>query len=461
MRVLLVKPNNVSDHIQPSLGLGYLATSIRKNNEVAILDCIKENIGIKNFGTLVKGHKPSVVGFQCYTFDLKFVREALSVIKNINKDIITVVGGPHSSALPVETMEYFGKSLDFAFQGESEKSFSQFIEYLNGVDINLSDIPGLIWRENGIIRSNERFFENNLDSLGLPSWDLIHPETYPESQHGAFYKKFPIAPIMLTRGCPYQCTFCSGKLVSGEKLRKRSIASIIGEINMLYRDYGIREFHIIDDNFTMDKTYAKTFLRELIKQSLDISWATPNGLRVDALDDELLILMKKSGLYLISLGIESGSDKILDLMKKNLSVKKTREIVRLISSYGFDIAGFFIFGFPGETKQDILDSIKLSLELDLIRANFFTYLPFPGTESYHYLEKNNELNNVDWERFYFMNAAYTPKGITRRELKCLQRMAFFKFYTRPKILWKNLRGIRSINHLKFLLRRFFHWIVMS
>jgi len=461
MKTLLVKPYNLTDHIQPSLGLGYLATAIRGKSDVKILDCIKDKINIRKFHEIIKNYKPDLVGFQCYTFDLQFIKNALDVVKNFDKKIITIIGGPHPSAIPEETMRYFGKNLDFAFKGEAEKSLSLFIDYLNGDKIDFLNIPGLVWRENGVIRSNDCYFEYNLDSLGMLSWDLIHPEDYPESQHGAFYRNFPIAPIVITRGCPYQCTFCAGKLVSGVKLRKRGIKEVINEISMLYNDYGIREFHIIDDNFTLDVAYAKTLLRELIAKKIGISWSTPNGVRMDTLDKELLNLMKKSGLYLISLGIESGSDRILRLMKKNLTVRKIKESVDLIKDCGIDIAGFFILGFPGERRQEIIDTINLSLELSLIRVNYFTYLPFPGTESHSLLQKNGELDKVDWDRFYFMNSAYTPKGMSRQELKRLQRIAFLRFYSRPKILWRNLKAIKSFKHFSYLLKRFYHWIIMS
>ncbi|MFA5089628.1 MAG: radical SAM protein [Candidatus Omnitrophota bacterium] len=462
MRILLVKPYNLTDHIQPSLGLGYLATAVRKDNEVRILDCVKENIKINRFGKTVKDYNPDIVGIQCYTFDLKFINEALNIIKSINKNIITILGGPHPSAVPVETMEYFGDKLDFAFRGECEKSLPLFIDYLEKKRSAFPvDIPGIVWRQDGGIKYNDCLFEDNLDSFGMPSWDLIHPETYPESQHGAFYRKFPIATIMLTRGCPYQCTFCAGKTVSGTKLRKRSIANVIEEIKILNTEYGIKEFHIIDDNFTLDKVYATSFLKELKALNLDISLATPNGIRMDTLDDEMLSLMRKNGLYLISLGIESGSDRVLKLMKKNLTVKKIREAVHFIRAHGLDVAGFFILGFPDESKEEVLDTIGLSLDLDLVRANFFTYLPFPGTESYRRLMDNGEIGKVNWDRFYFTSAAYAPENITNHELKRLQRLAFFKFYMRPVILWRNLREIRSIRHFLFLIKRFFHWIIMN
>ena len=461
MKVLLVKPYNSSDHIQPSLGLGYLAAGIREKHDVKIVDCIKERMTITRLGKAIKNYSPDILGLQCYTFDLKFVDEALELAKSISPGIVTAVGGPHPSALPEDMLDAFKERLDFLFIGEAERSFPKLLDSLEKRRSDFRSIPGLVWMEDGKAITNPRDIIEDLDFLGMPAWDLIHPEDYPESQHGAFFKNFPIAPIMVTRGCPYPCTFCAGSVVSGKKIRRRSIDSVLNEIAYLKRDFGIREFHIIDDNFTMDTAYAKEFLTRLKKLDLGMSWAVPNGVRMDTLDGELLKLMKETGLYLISLGIESGSDRILRLMKKGITKSKIREHVKMIKASGIDIAGFFILGFPGETVETIRETIKFSAELPLVRANFFTYLPFPGSESYAELERNGELGEVNWKRFYFTNAAYVPKGLSRKTLKTLHRLAFSKFYLRPAIILYNLRSIKSLRHLLFLTRRFFRWIVMS
>lgn len=460
MKVLLVKPYNLTDHIQPSLGLGYLASSIKDTYETEILDCIKEKIKPSDFYKILNKKKPDVVGIQCYTYDLYNVRDMLRQCRE--RRIKTVLGGPHPSAVPLEAMEFFGSDLDYLFQGEAEIGFRAFLDKLNGnPGATFRGIPGLVWREKGKVLTNDKYFLDDLDSLGIPAWDLIRPDTYPEAQHGAFFKRFPIAPIITTRGCPFLCTFCAGHLISGKTLRKRNPRKILEEIKILYRDYGIREFHIVDDNFTLDRKFAKEFLASLKKLNLEISWAVPNGIRMDTLDDEILELMKETGLYVISLGIESGSDRILGLMKKNITIDKIRRSVRLIRKHNIDIAGFFILGFPGETAEDIKKTIRFSLETDLIRANFFTYLPFPGTESFNDLKRRGRLDKVNLKRFYFMNATFTPEGIDKNTLKAFQRTAFLKFFLRPKILTRNLLQIKSINHFKFLFQRFIRWIFLK
>lgn len=461
MKTLLIKPHNVSDHIQPSLGLGYLATAVRNRHDVKIVDCIKDNLDSDKLEAFIRKERPDLVGFQCYTFDIPFIRRALASVKKIDAGIVTVVGGPHPTVAAAEMMSSLEKDLDFAFTGEAEAGFPKLLDMLEKGSTDWSVIPGLSWRDGKNIMSNPRLLVEDLDSLGHPAWDMIRPEQYPESQHGAFFRQFPIAPIMVTRGCPYPCTFCAGNLVSGKKIRRRSIDNVLSELKHLNKEHGIREFHIIDDNFTMDKEYAKEFLRRLKKLDLGMTWAVPNGVRMDSLDEELLRLMKDTGLYLISLGIESGSDGVLRSMRKGITTSKIRECVKMINDAKIDIAGFFILGFPGETVDTIKSTIKFACDLDLVRANFFTYLPFPGSESYIELKKSGELDDVDWESFYFTNAAYAPQGLTRKELKNMHRLAFAKFYLRPRIIAYNIMSIRSFRHFMFLFKRFFRWIVKS
>jgi len=461
MKVLLAKPYNLSDHIQPSLGLGYLATSVRDKHDVRILDCIKEKINVDRLGRFIKKYRPDVIGLQCYTFDVGFIRDALSLAKRLNKDIKTIVGGPHPSAVPEEMFEALVGDLDYIFVGEAEAGLVKLLDSLDHGRKDLSGVPGLVRVEGGKLVYNPPAVVEDLDSLGMPAWDIIRPEDYPESQHGAFFKKFPIAPIIMTRGCPYPCTFCAGRVVSGKKIRKRGIDKVIEEIVYLKSERGINEFHIIDDNFTMDTSYAKEFLRKLKALDLGMSWAVPNGVRMDTLDEEMLGLMKETGLYLISLGIESGSDRMLRLMKKNITTAKIRESIKMINKAGIDIAGFFILGFPGETAESIKRTIVFATRLKLVRANFFTYLPFPGSESYEKLRAQNELDGIDWNHFYFMNASYVPKALTRKKLKNLQRLAFARFYLRPRIILYNLRSIQSLKHLLFIIKRFFNWIILG
>lgn len=439
MKVLLIKPSNLSDHIQPSLGLGYLAAQIRNDHDVRIVDCIKENIAGPQLLRVLEEFKPDLVGSQCYSMDLPTLKPILETVKSFSQDIVTIVGGAHATSAPYHTMEYFGRELlDFVFLGEGEIGFPMLLSELErraGPDFG--KVPGLGVVENARLQVNPGMEAEDLDTLGMPAWDLIMPESYPFSPHGVVCKNFPIAPVMATRGCPYKCTFCAS---ANTKLRKRSVNLILEEVKLLYHRHGIREFHMIDDNFTMDMKYAKALLTGLIKLDLGASWATPNGVRLDRLDRELLELMKEAGFYSIAVGIESGSDRIRMKMKKGSSTEKVRKDLQMVRSVrGIDVTGFFILGFPGERREDIEQTLRFSRELPLHRAAFHSFIPLPGTEVWSQMEASGELQRVDWERYFFWAGAYVPQGMTRKELRRLHRKAFLSFYLRLRIILHNLK----------------------
>jgi len=461
MKVLLIKPNNISDHIQPSLGLVYLAAQIRKKHEVVIHDCIKENTSLEDIVKVVEDTKADIIGVQCYTLDVSNVCKILKIVKEAFPSKITVVGGPHISAVPSESYNSMQPYLDYGFRGEAEIGFPKLLDVLEGDKKGFYDVEGLIFRDQSEkIIINDPVFIENLDDLGFPAWDLMPPETYPESQHGAFFKNFPIACILITRGCPYSCSFCLAPIISGKRIRRHSVEYIKKHILLLY-DRGIREIHIVDDNFTFDKDHCKQILRGIIDLKLDISLALPNGIRIDRVDDEVIELMKEAGVYLISVAIESGSDRILKKMGKATTVDKLKQNVARIKKHGLPMAGFFIIGYPSETREDIEATIKLSKELGFIRANFFTFMPLPGTLSYYELVENNKIDEIDWKNFLFMTAPFVPEGMTRQELLSLKRNAFLSFHLRPTILIKNILGIKSFRHFMYLAKRFYHWILMG
>lgn len=458
MKVLLVKPSNLSDHIQPSLGLGYLAAQIKLDHDVRIIDCIKDKLSGDRLRPVLEDFKPDLVGCQCYSMDLPSIKLILQTVKSFDKNVTTIVGGAHPTALPNETMDVLGSNLlDFVFTGEAEIGFPKFLVLLEAYGKNdFSKVPGLCWKQNGKLRINQKGFVDDLGSIGMPAWDLLKPESYPFSPHGVVCMNYPIAPVMATRGCPYQCTFC---MTSGSKLRKRPIESIIEEIKLLYFHHGIREFHLVDDNFTMDMDYAKKLLLSIIELNIDATWATPNGIRLDRIDKRILELMKDAGFYSISCGIESGSDRIRKKMKKGSTLEKVRKDLEMVKEVGgIDMTGFFMLGFPGETREDIEMTLRFSRELPIQRATFHAFIPLPGTEAWTEMENSGELKRVDWENYFFWAGAYVPQGLTHKELKNLHRKAFLIFYLRPRIIFQNLKYMLKPRVLWYAIRYLFRRI---
>jgi radical SAM superfamily enzyme YgiQ (UPF0313 family) len=458
MNVLLIKPGNLSDHIQPSLALGYLAAQVRKDHRVRIVDLMKEDGSPGGLAALLADFHPGLVGIQCYSMDLPRVETLLRVVKAHDPAVWTIIGGAHPTAAPARCLEHFGAALlDFVFSGEAERGFPMLLAALEEGQGRFDDIPGLGWRDNGAIRLNQPEYIEDLDALGMPAWDLIAPERYPFSPHGVVCMNQPVAPVMATRGCPYRCTFCS---TAGQPFRKRSAELFLAEVQLLREKHGIREFHMVDDNFTMDMDFARELLEGLIRLDFKASWSTPNGVRLERLDREIIELMKRAGFYSIAVGIESGSDRVRKLIRKGSTTDEVRRKINMVrEAGGIEITGFFMLGIPGETREDIEATLRFSRELPLHRAAFHSFLPLPGTTIWQEMEESGEIDKADLaDRCFFWAGAYVPRGMTRGELRRLHRKAFLRFYLRPRILLANGKYLlkpRVMKHaLKYLLRRF-------
>lgn len=460
MKILLVKPvtpRNLILNCVPPLGLGYLATSLREAGieQVKILDCVKENLDYQGFSRKIAHFKPDVVGFQVFSHDLPSVKICLDIVKRMNPKVITIAGGPHPSGLPEETLQSF-KLLDYLFCGEAEIGLPLLIKYCQQKKSHLATIPGLGWRDSkGKIKINKQAYLDDLNKIGFVAWDLLKPQEYPDAPQGVIFRNSPIAPLVATRGCPFNCTFCAGWTISGKQIRKRSIDNLLSEIDFLHKNYGIREIHFLDDNFTFYREYVEEFCLKLIDKDYKISWCCPNGVRLDTLDEKLLILMQRSGCYYVSVGIESGTDRVLKLMKKGIKISRIEKMVHLVNKSGMPINGFFIIGYPGETRKEIIKTIKFAKSLDLTRAAFYNYLPLPRTEAYNKLLDNMEINKdeINWSHVFQAEIAYQSPLLFSGELKKLQRRAHLEFYLRPKIIWRLLKEMRTKQQLQYILKR--------
>lgn len=457
--VLLVRPHiarKYSLNVTPPLGLGYIASALRSaGEEVFLLDLLKEGAGLPRLGEAVGKIRPGVAGFQYYSLNTAEVEEAAALCKSIDPGMIVVIGGPHPSAAPEQSLELV-PSADYAISGEGEESFPLLCRALRDAAPPLREIPGLAWREGGTVLRNPPRFIADLDSLGLPAWDLMEPARYPEAVQGVFFRNWPAAPITATRGCPHVCTFCAGFTVTGRRVRARSARNFLEEVDLLHGRYGVRELKIVDDNFTFHRGFVEEVCRRLIERGPRITWNCPNGMRMDKLDEGLLALMRRAGCYEVTLGIESGSDRILEHMRKRLTTSDIRRHVAMIQRAGLPVSGLFIIGYPAETAQDIEKTIRFARELKLVRAEFNNFIPLPGTEAHEWLLRRGEA--VDVRKLYFSNVPVPPEGMTVEEVKRLQRKAFLSFYLRPRTLLRQAADIRSLRQLRVIARRAISYI---
>jgi anaerobic magnesium-protoporphyrin IX monomethyl ester cyclase len=450
MKILLMNPiRERTDHVAPDLGLGYLATWARKDgHEVYILDSNNLKLSFDDLRNKITLLKPDLVGIKLFTQDLTIVKNTLRLVKENNRGIVTVVGGAHPSALPEHTLRTLGDA-DYAFNGEAEIGFPKLLQFIAGKG-QLADVPGLIWREENEIRVNRQLFVENLDELGMPAWDLLDPREYSDTAE-TFRKAFPAAPISITRGCPFPCTYCAGSTISGKPIRTRSIDNVLNEMQYLMDNYGVREFNIADDNFTHNRKVVEAFCQGIIDRKWKIYWSGSTGIRLDSLDENLLQLMRQSGCYSFYVGIESGSQPILDLMKKRLKIDQIRRGVEMISRSGILVSGFFIIGYPGETREDILKTIEFAKSLPLFKAHFFHFTALPATEAYETLLKEGKISGPDDSMF--MDVSYVPEGFTANELKKLLRKAYLDFYLRPSVILSLLKRLSSPEQLKLIAKK--------
>lgn len=459
MKVLLINPitRNVSLS-SPDLGLGYLASALeRKNHDVNVLDCVNLRMTFKEFEDYITNLDFDFVGFRVFSTDLPTVKKSLSLVKKRRPDAKIILGGAHPSVFPDQTLQYFEEA-DFAIRGEAEIGLSELISNFSDLDITKkTQIPGLIWRNNGKIKSNPQIFPEDLDSLGHPDWNLINPCDYP-FQTSYLTKSKMVAPLIMTRGCPYQCSFCSCRSVTGHKIRSHSVSYIIEEIKFLTANFGIKEVCFIDDNFLVLKDMISDLCEQMIKQKINIKWSC-FGIRLDLIDKDILNLMEKAGCYLLTVGIESGSQRILDHMKKGLTIDLIKRNINLINTEThIKIIGNFIFGYPLDKEDDIYKTIRLANSLPLSGANFFPFHPTPGTEIFDELLAKKELKTIDWDLMGQDRLPYIPHGISKKKFTWLFILAFLSFYMRPRIIFNVLLATRSLARLKYIFRRIFIFI---
>lgn len=400
-KVLLVFPpvtnarltNNICEL---PMGIASLAAFLRKDVEVECLDAAVEGYhhlektgpGLIRFGLSeqeilkrIEASRPDLVGFSClFSSQFGIIRGLADELKKRAPEIITVAGGTHPSFLPESALRT--TKLDYVVQGEGELGFSRLIAALNRGE-GVEKIPGIAFKVDGRVKVNPKVeYIQDLDSLPFPARDLFKVEEYfkinvPMQVLSRSRRNLAIAT---SRGCPFRCQFCSSAIHWGNCYRSRSVENSLREMEELKSKYRIEELKFEDDNLTTDKERAKKLFSGMVERRLNLKWNTPNGIAVWTLDQAMLELMKESGCYEITVAVESGDPVVLkDLIKKPVNLEKTRQMVEVIKKLGIETSGYFIIGFPGETRGQIMNTVNYAKSLELDRCYIFIFTPLPGT----------------------------------------------------------------------------------
>jgi len=443
MKIVLTRPGYNSHIVSPPLGMGYLSSYLKsKGHEVKIIDGLNYDLSNDEIVRRCLEFDAKLVGI--YILSAYFL-DAQDLIKKLkSKNLKVMIGGSHPSFMPEFTLEK--TKGDFIVIGEAEHTVGELVNaFESGKPVE--DVAGVYTKNTKKIL--QRPLIEDLDSLPFPDWEQIDPRKYKKAPHGGLIKHFPYAPMITTRGCPYKCTFCASPKFSQGRLRRRSPKNVVDEIEYLISNFGIKEIHFEDDNLTLHRPHIVEICRLLMEKKLKISWACPNGVRADHLDMELLKMMKKAGCYYLAFGIESGNQEILDNVKKNTSLEKLEEGVKMASKAGIMTQGFFIFGLPGETEETIKKTIKFAKKLPLSRAQFLLLDVMPGTEIWDTL---NFEEQVDWTKNSYHEVTWVPPTIDKEYLQNSAPRAFREFYFRPKQMLSLIRYFK-VSQIPFVIKR--------
>jgi len=384
MNIGLIFPNKDRKDCTVHIGLGYIASYARSMHSDLNFTILDTRVATKK----------ETSDFFCTNFDLigitalspvyHEVIEIFTHLRTTKPETPICLGGPYVTTIMQEIFEE--TPADFAVYGEGEITFSELISYIKGA-LPLESIKGLMYRKDGRIITNEpREQIEDLDSLPLPAYDLFKMNRYPMHR------------ITTSRGCPYKCVFCNSSSIWLGRWRKRSPEKIMEEIRFLIENHKKKVFFFNDNSFNIDLKRIELFCTLLLKNNFKILWSTP--VRPELINDEIAHLMKKSGCYNVSIGIESANNEILKKMKKKNTIEKMNDGIRIFKKAGIEVLGQFVIGSPGDTLKTVKESIDFAKNSELDYVMFYSILPFKTTEQWDYVINEGILYNQKIHEFH-------------------------------------------------------------
>ncbi|MBN2054023.1 radical SAM protein [bacterium] len=435
-----------------TLALG-AAVLLEQGHEVILHDCIVEEIDYAGVQRIVAEFKPDVVVINTATPSIESDLGTARIIKQVDKRVFTAALGIHVTVFAAENLRDYPE-LDAVIRGEPEFTIRDLVAALASGE-SLDGIEGLSFRRNGGVAANpDRPRIASLDLLPSPAWQLVQRHLYRMP-----FMDQPFLLIPTGRGCPYQCRFCADPTFYGHTLATRSPRRVVDEMVWIRDTFEIMDFLFWSESFTINARYAMAVAEEILRRGGRFRWVCNS--RVDNVDLELLIALKKAGCWMIGYGIEVGTQAILDRMHKGTTLEQAHRAVRLAHTAGLEVTGHCVLGYPGETREMVERTIDFTLELDLDFAQYYCAVPFPGAELYEEARAAGWIVSDDWSRFEQNFSVLTTGMLAAEDVMELRRKAFRKFYMRPKTVLRTIRRLRSrAQVLKFLsmVRDFITWV---
>lgn len=441
-------PHKRSDKfIEYPIYLAYLVAIVRESGyQVAFLDAILEELSIEQFADRVREIGPDVVVLECSTPSINYDLQSAAAIKGVRPEARTVLIGSHPTVYHKEIMAE-NPAVDAICRGEFDYTVRDLVRAL-AEGRNWLEVPGLTWREGGEIRVNpDRPLIEDLDQIPFPARDLVDSPYY---RQGTFRGK-RCTTVVTSRGCPFRCTYCLWpNTLYGHGFRARSAGNVVDELEECVKEYGVDEVYFDDDSMALDRERMLDICRLIVKRGIHFEWISQ--CRVDSMDEEVLRAMKKSGCRYIRFGVESGSPRMLKLMKKGITPEKVMETFRLARKVGIRTQAFFLFGIPGETGETVRETIEFAKKLRPGSAQFAVAIPHPGTELFATTTEKGWIRYSRWEDFSScLGMIETPEFPLDAAEKARVR-AYKEFYFRPSFFIQTVLSIKNWDDFKSVVK---------
>ncbi len=434
-------------YLEYPIYLAYIVAVLEEAGvEVGFIDGVMEEMSIADFSRAVSSIRPDLVVIECSTPSIDYDLETARAVKDSVDGTSVALIGSHATFFHEEILSD-NPAVNAICRGEAEMTVRELALSLSSGD-DLRQVKSLSYREGEEVRVNPvRPLIQDLDSLPFPARHIVRHDGY----RAAIYSGDCPTAMVSSRGCPHHCIYCLWpETLYGHKFRARSAANVVDEMEHVVRDYGVDEIYFDDDCLTLSKKRVLEMCRLLLKRDVGVKWIVQS--RVDTVDREVLTAMKEAGCHYILFGVESGSPRMLEIMKKRISLERVRQAFKNCRELGIRTQAFFLFGVPGETQETVEETIEFAKEIDADSTQFAIVVPHPGTELYETCVEHGWLVYDGWEDFAAENSLIETDHLTREEVEEARIRAYRRYYFRPGLVAKSLLGVRSFRDIKRLFR---------
>jgi radical SAM superfamily enzyme YgiQ (UPF0313 family) len=414
------------------LGIGYLAALLEENGYVVdVIDCQVQHYTSSDLESELIRLQPDVIGVTSTTLTYKSATEIVQAAKKACPNSLTIMGGPHVTVLDDQTLNE-QPELDIIVRGEGERTLLELVDNVSKSNLkNLDNVLGITFRKNGkIIQTPDRPFIQNIDELPYPAF-----KHFDVSKYRIFGKTY--LPVITSRGCPFQCTFCLASKMCGRGFRARSPKNVVDELEFLRDTFGADAFSFYDDTFTFDRKRARDICKEMKTRKLDLQWDCRT--RVDRISKEDLTVLREANCQLIHFGAESGSQKMLNLMKKGTTVEQNAQAIKWAKDAGISVAISVVVGYPGETPELLQETLDFMYRTRPDYVYMCVAIPYPGTEMYDYLKKLGWKMSSRWDHYDEQTVVFKNPLLSPEQIMEMERRFFNKFFSVSYLLRQSMK----------------------